>query len=77
MNIEIKDRKPEIEQARMGLAMVRISLDYESVDLLLRTLKKVNEMKGLFSIDDASHIQFVWRNEWLTYFEMNKRDKNE
>jgi len=74
MDVEIKDRKKEIEYLRMALNMVEIGVNYEITDLIIRVSKELNEMGDHFAIDDAVHILYDWRRDWKEYFKLKKEN---
>lgn len=77
MEVEIKDRKEEIEHLRMALNMCEVGVGYTQADLILRVLKRLDKLKGEFSISNAVEIHHKHKQEWQTYFEEKYKKENE
>lgn len=76
MEVEIKDRKEEIEHLRMALNMCEVGVDYTQTDLILRVLERLDKLKGEFSISDGVEIHHKHKQEWQTYFEKKYKKEN-
>lgn len=77
MEVEIKDRKEEIEHLRMALNMCEVGVGYTQTDLILRVLERLDKLKGEFSISDAVEIHHKHKQEWQTYFKEKYKKENE
>lgn len=69
MDVKIKDRKDEIEFIRMALNIVGIGVDYANADLINRTIKELNKLKGQFSLKDGVKLLYDWKDDWRKYAE--------
>lgn len=76
MEVEIKDRKEEVEHLRMALNMCELGVGYTQADLILRALERLDKIKGEFSISDAVEIHYKHKQEWQTYFEEKYKKEN-
>lgn len=68
MEVDIKDRKKEVENFRLACAMAGVVIDYIHADLVLRVQEKINLVNGSFSISDGVDISSKWRSDWDQYF---------
>lgn len=76
MEVEIKDRKEEVEHLRMALNMCELGVGYTQADLILRVLERLDKVKGEFKISDAVEIHHKHKQEWQTYFEEKYKKEN-
>lgn len=54
----------ELEKLKSALASVGVEVNIPSLDLILNTITKYNELKGKFSIDDATQLVEENRNKY-------------
>jgi hypothetical protein len=76
MEVEIKDRKEEVEYLRMALNMCELGVGYTQTDLILRVLERLDKVKGEFTITDAVEIHHKHKQEWQMYFEEKYKERN-
>lgn len=69
MEVEIKDRKKEVEYLRMACNIAQIGINYRQADLILRLQEKLEKVKGNFSLSDGAKIYSEWNKDWQKYFE--------
>jgi hypothetical protein len=69
MEVEIKDRKEEIEFLRIACNMAELGIRYQHADLIIRLQERLKKLKGKFSIDDGVEIYYKWKQDWQKYFE--------
>ena len=75
MDVKVKDRKNEVEYLRMACNMAELGINYIQADLILRLQERLSKLKGgKFSIDDATHIHYKWKQEWQKYFEEQAKE---
>lgn len=67
MDVKIEHRKDEIEFVRLALNIADVGIDYKTTDLVLRVIRKVNSLKGKFSLKDGVVLRHEWINEWNKY----------
>lgn len=67
--VQMKDRKEEIEYLRMALAMSEFGVSYEQADLIHRVFKTVEKKKGKFSLSDGVKVFHEWKTFWYDYFD--------
>jgi hypothetical protein len=75
MRVDYQDRDEQINYATLGLRSVGLNVEYDTVELIVETLKKVEELKGDFSIMDASRIQAKHEEKWKKYFENKEKEQ--
>lgn len=76
MEVEIKDRKEEVEHLRMALNMCEVGVSYTQTDLILRVLERLDKLKGEFSISDTVEIHHKHKQEWQSYFEKKYKERS-
>lgn len=69
MQVEIKDRKEDVELFRMACNVAEIGIDYQTADLLLRISKLTDEKKGELSLSEVTAVRLKWSMDWNVYFE--------
>ena len=69
MEVQIKDRKDEIEYLRMALAITEIGVSYEQAELINNVVNKVRQRKGKFNIHDGVGLLYAWKEKWRGYYE--------
>ena len=69
MEVQIKDRKDEIEYLRMALAITEIGVSYEQAELINNVVNKVRQRKGKFNIHDGVGLLYAWKEKWRNYYE--------
>jgi hypothetical protein len=76
MEVEIKDRKEEVEFLRMACNMTELGISYLQADLILRIQETLKKKKGSFSLTDGIEIGYKWKEGWRKYFEQqSKKEK--
>ena len=69
MEVQIKDRKDEIEYLRMALAITEIGVSYEQAELINNVVNRVRQRKGKFNIHDGVGLLYAWKEKWRGYYE--------
>ena len=69
MEVQIKDRKDEIEYLRMALAITEIGVSYEQAELINNVVNKVRQRKGKFNIHDGVGLLYAWKEKWRSYYD--------
>ena len=64
MEVQIKDRKDEIEYLRMALAITELGVSYEQAELINNVVNKVRQRKGKFNIHDGVGLLYAWKEKW-------------
>jgi len=77
MNVEIKDRKEEIEFLRMACNIAELGINYQHADLIIRLQERLKKLKGKFSLKDGVEIYYKWKQEYQEYFEELAKAKRE
>ena len=79
MDVNIKDRKKDVEMLRLAFNMAGLSINYITTDLISRTLKVMKIKKGDFSMLDGSRIAVEHEKYWKDYFKSltDKKKKHE
>jgi hypothetical protein len=66
--VKIKDYEKEQHILKVALNSVGLMIDYETVDLIHRTLTVLESKKGEMSILDSSKIVAQHKEDWEEYF---------
>lgn len=76
-DVEIKDRKEDVEFLRMALNICQVGVDYITTDLIVEVLKELEKLKGDFTLNDGVSIHYEWKEKWTKYFEKLNSNENE
>ena len=76
MDVNIKDRKEEIEFLRMACNMSELGINYTHADLIIRLQNRLSKLKGKFSIKDGVEIHHKWKQDWQNYFEEQSKTQD-
>lgn len=78
MEVNVKDRKDEIEYLRMACNMAELGIGYQHADLIIRLQERLNKLKGKFTILDGVEIHHKWKEDWDKYSEeQSKKQEGE
>jgi len=66
--VKIKDYEKEQHHLKVALNSVGLMIDYETVDLIYRTLKVLEVKKGQMKITDSISIKTQHKEYWEEYF---------
>jgi hypothetical protein len=69
MEVQINDRKQEVEYLRMALNMCELGINYTQADLILRVQEGIKKYGGNFSLQAGMDINARWKNYWRAYFD--------
>ena len=69
MDVQVKDRKDEVEYLRMALAIAEIGVSYEQAELINNVVNKVRQRKGKFNIHDGVGLLYAWKEKWRSYYD--------
>lgn len=75
--VRIKDREKEVEYLRMALHLVGIELQYEHAELVIKTQKELNKLKGKFSIRHAVELKIANQERWDKYYDNINKELEE
>lgn len=68
MDVNVKDRKNNIEYLRMVLNLCEIGVNYPQADLIKRIFESLEEKNGNFNLKDGVKLYYEWKQEWEDYF---------
>jgi len=80
MAVDYTDRKEEVMWIHNALRLSGLDIDYETTDLILKTLEKVKELGGDYSIRDSAKVVAEHEARWNEYYEKKReelKDKQE
>ena len=69
----IKDRDPNIENLRLALGMVGITINYQLTELIIKVQNVTREHPENFSISNATVLRKSWSDKWEKYFKDNDK----
>lgn len=72
--VEHKDREWETNKYHLAFRLVGINVDFELSDLIVRTVKRVDDIGGSFSIADGADINLAHEEKWLAYHRKKVKD---
>jgi hypothetical protein len=75
-DVKISDYEEEQHLLKICLNMVGINVDYITTDLIYRTMKKYQHLKGKMTIHDSVKIKYEHQIFWETYFRVKEELKN-
>ena len=75
MNVDIKDRREDVEMFRMACNMSELGISYIQADLIIKLQYAIQQKGDDFSIKDATKIFHKWKDGWQSYFE--KKESNQ
>jgi len=75
-DVKISDYEEEQHLLKIVLNMVGINVDYITTDLIHRTMKKYQHLKGKMTIHDSVEIKYEHQIFWETYFRVKEELKN-
>jgi hypothetical protein len=76
MAVDYTDRKEEVMFPHNALRLAGLNVDYETTELILKTLEKVKELGGDYSLRDGAKVTAEHEAKWNEYYEQkNKQEK--
>ena len=73
MDVEIKDRENEIEFLRMALNICELPVCYMQTDLIVKIYKRIEKLKGDYSIKDGVIDLNEHKEKWRKYFDNKQK----
>lgn len=70
--VEIKDRENEIEYLRMALNICELPVSYLQTDLIVKIYKRIEKLKGNYSVEDGVKDLNDHNYKWEKYFDNKK-----
>ena len=77
MAVDYTDRKEEVMYPHNALRLAGLNIDYETTDLILKTLEKVKELGGDYSIRDSVKVVAEHEAKWNEYYEKKAQEKEQ